>query len=60
MTLLPIALSKEQAAAVLGMSADSFERYVQPHVPCIRRNRLRLYRVADLERWAAANAETIL
>jgi hypothetical protein len=55
----PIALAKPQAAAVLGMSVDSFDRYVGPHVRCVRRGRLRLYPVRELERWATENAERI-
>ena len=31
----PIALPKPAAAAALGMSVDSFERYVQADVRCI-------------------------
>lgn len=56
----PIALPKPQAAAALGMSTDSFERYVQADVRCIYRGRLRLFPVAELERWADANAERLL
>lgn len=56
----PIALAKPQAAAALGVSTDSFERYIQADVRCIRRGRLRLYPVAELERWADANAERLL
>ena len=55
----PIALSKPEAAAALSMSVDSFERYVQSDVRCIRRGRLRLYPVLELERWANDNAERI-
>ena len=56
----PIALSKPEAAAALSMSVDSFERYVQADVRCIRRGRLRLYPVDELERWANENAERTL
>lgn len=56
----PIALSKPQAAAALGMSVDSFDRYVGPHVRCVRRGRLRLYPVSELQRWADENAERLL
>lgn len=56
----PIALSKPDAAAALGMSVDSFERYVMADVRCIRRGRLRLFPVAELERWANVNAERLL
>jgi hypothetical protein len=55
-----IALPKNAAAAALGMSVDSFERYVMADVRCIRRGSLRLYPVGDLERWADQNAERLL
>ncbi len=60
LAIRPIALAKPDAAAALGMSTDSFEKYVQPHLRCIRRGRLRLFPVAELERWAEANAERLL
>jgi hypothetical protein len=56
----PIALTQPQAAAALGMSVDSFQRYVMADVRCVRRGRLRLYPVAELERWARENAEALL
>lgn len=56
-----VALTREEAALALGMgSVDSFERYVQPHVRMIRRGRLRLVPVAELERWAEESAERTL
>ncbi len=56
-----IALTREEAAQSLGMgSVDSFERYVQPHVRMIRRGRLRLVPVSELERWTEENAERTL
>ena len=55
-----IALTREEAAASLGMSVDSFERYVQPHVRLIRAGALRLVPVAELERWADENAARVL
>ncbi len=59
LTIRPIALAKPEAAAALGMSVDSFERHVQSDLRCIRRGRLRLFPVAELERWAEANAERL-
>lgn len=56
----PIALTKAEAAAALSMSVDSFERYVQADLRVIRRGRLRLFPVAELERWANENAERTL
>lgn len=56
----PIAVTKPQAAAALSMSIDSFERYVQPDLRVIRRGRLRLFTVAELERWANENAQRTL
>jgi hypothetical protein len=55
-----IALTREEAAAALGLSLASWDRYVQPHVRMIRRGKLRLVPVRELERWAAANAEPLL
>lgn len=56
----PIALAKPDAAAALGMSVDSFERYAQADLRCIRRGRLRLFPVAELQRWANDDAERLL
>lgn len=50
-----IALTRAEAAAALGMSVDSFERYAQPDLRLIRRGRLVLVPVAELERWAERN-----
>jgi hypothetical protein len=54
-----VALSRQEAAVSLGMSIDSFERHVQPELRLIRRGKLRLVPVADLERWANENAESL-
>jgi hypothetical protein len=55
-----IALSRQEAADSLGMSVDSFERYVQPHVKLVRRGSMRIVPVTELERWIAENAEWTL
>ena len=55
-----IVVARREAARRLGMSLASFERHVQPHIPLIRRGRMRLVRVATLERWAAANEAATL
>ena len=52
-----IALTRDEAAAALGISLDSFERHVQPELRLIRRGKLRLVPVAELERWADGAAE---
>ncbi len=59
-SIAPIALSKPAAAGALGMSVDSFERYVMAQVRCVRRGRLRLYPVTELQRWADENAERLI
>jgi hypothetical protein len=46
-----LALSRRDAAAALGMSLRHFQRHVQPHLRCIYSGQLRLYPVAELERW---------
>lgn len=60
LAMRPIALTKPQAAAALGVSVDSFERHIQPDLKVIRKGRLRLFAVAELERWAADNAQRTL
>jgi hypothetical protein len=52
-----LALSRQEAAAALGMSLDSFERHVQPTLRLVRRGRLRLVPVGELERWLTENSE---
>jgi hypothetical protein len=56
----PIALPRMAAAEALGMSVDSFDRYVRADVRCIRRGSLRLYPVAELQAWADRNAERLI
>ena len=52
-----IALTRAEAAEALGMSLDSFERHAQPELRLVRRGRLRLVPVRELERWLDRNAE---
>ena len=52
-----VALTREEAARALGVSLDTFERYVQPYVRIIRLGRLRLVAVAELENWAKSAGE---
>jgi excisionase family DNA binding protein len=52
-----LALTRAEAAASLGMSVDSFERYVQSEIRLVRRGSLRLVPLAELEAWLLKNAE---
>ncbi len=49
-----LALSRNDAATSLGMSLRHFQRHVQPHIGCIYSGQLRLYPIAELERWVTA------
>ena len=60
MAVRPILLRPPQAAAALGMSEDTFNRLVRPFVKSLRRHRMKLYPVAELERWAAENVTAVL
>jgi len=55
-----VTLTKAEAATALGISIDSFERHVQPELRVIRRGRMRLIPVSELERWARENASLTL
>lgn len=54
------ALTRQEAAASLGVSVDHFERHIQSDLRLIRSGRLRLVPVDELKRWAAENAEHVL
>jgi hypothetical protein len=55
-----VALTRAEAASAIGISVDSFERHVQPELRLIRRGRMRLVPVRELERWVARNASLTL
>ncbi len=55
-----LALTREEAAAAVGMSLDSFERHVQPTLRLVRLGRMRLVPIAELERWLDEHAERTL
>jgi hypothetical protein len=55
-----LALTRAEAAESLGMSLDSFERYVQPDLRLVRRGRLRLVAVRELEAWLDRNGARVL
>ncbi len=53
-------VSKAEAADMLSMSINSFDRYVMADLKLIRKGRLVLVPVSELERWAEENAERTL
>lgn len=55
-----VALTRAEAAASLGISVESFRTVVQPSVRLIRRGRIVLVPVSELERWAMESAEHTL
>jgi excisionase family DNA binding protein len=55
-----LALTREQAAAALGISLNSFERHVEPHLKLVRVGRRRIFPVRELERWLEQNAARTL
>ena len=55
-----LALTREEAAASVGMSLDSFERHVQPTLRLVRLGRMRLVPIGELERWLDEHAQRTL
>ncbi len=55
-----LALTREEAAAAIGMSLDSFERHVQPTLRLVRLGKMRLVPVQELERWLSEQAQQTL
>jgi hypothetical protein len=56
----PLAYKRSEAARLLGLSLDSFERYVQPEVRLVRRGSIRLVPRTELVRWLERNSERVL
>jgi hypothetical protein len=55
-----VALTRQEAAASLGLSLRAFQEHVQPELRVIRRGSVRLIPVRELEEWAARNAESTI
>jgi hypothetical protein len=47
-----VALTREEAAASIGVSLAHFERHVQPHLRVIRSGSARLIPLRELDGWA--------
>jgi hypothetical protein len=54
------ALRREEAAAALGMSVDTFERRVQPFLKVVLCGQLVLVPPTELERWVRENARVLV
>jgi excisionase family DNA binding protein len=53
-------LRRKEAAEMMAMSLDTFERYVQPEIKLVRRGSMRLVPVSELERWKERNASLLV
>lgn len=58
--LAPLAVPPDEAAAMLSMSRDSFDRYVRDDVRVVRRGRLVLVPVVELTLWLDRSAARTL
>jgi excisionase family DNA binding protein len=55
-----VALTRTEAAASLGMSLDSFERWVQPSIRLVYLGKMRLVPISELQAWVESHAERTL
>jgi hypothetical protein len=46
-----LALRRAEAAAALGLSVETFDQHVRPHVPAVRLGGVVIYPVAGLVKW---------
>ncbi len=53
---VPRFITREEAAAALGVSLAHFRRHVEPQLRLIRSGSCRLVPIAELERWAKESA----
>jgi predicted DNA-binding transcriptional regulator AlpA len=51
-----LALQRKEAAAALGVAVDTFDRHIRPDLRCVYVGGVRLWPVAEIERWLAARA----
>jgi len=54
-----LALRRDEAARSLGISEETFDRYVRPRLQVVRLGTVRLYPIAELEAFLAAEATSI-
>lgn len=55
-----VALTREEAAKALGVGLTTFKEQIQPELRIVRRGKLRIIAVAELERWMADNAGKVI
>lgn len=55
-----IALTRQEAAEALGVGLTTFKERIAPELRVIREGKVRLYPVAELERWAEDRAERVI
>lgn len=46
-----LAVQRKEAAELLSIGVDTFDRHVRPHVPVVYVGAARLYPVAELQAW---------
>lgn len=54
-----LALSIAEACEALGVSWPTWRQHVMPEVKVVRRGRVKLVAVAELERWLSENGERV-
>jgi hypothetical protein len=54
-----LAHRRDEAAACCGVSVETFDAHVRPHVPAVRIGGVVVYPVAGLQEWLAAQGSVI-
>lgn len=55
-----LSLTRAEAAEALGVGITTFKTKIAPELRVVRQGKVRLYPVAELERWLEENAERVL
>ena len=55
-----LTLSPQDSADALGVSRDFFDQHIKPELRVVRRGRLVLIPIAELEQWIERNAAKVL
>jgi hypothetical protein len=54
----PLALRREDAAAAIGVSDETFDKHVRPTLPVVRLGSVRVYPVDALRDWLCEHADS--
>lgn len=53
--VVPLAYQRQEAAEALGVAVTTFDEHIRPHLKCVYIGGVRLWAIAELQRWLDEN-----